>query len=220
MVGLNPFERCGYRSLSHAIAFALVLAFARSLVCVFCCHFALVCFICFIRFSLAINNMQLLCTFFRVFIVRKWLRPRIVSEWMRFLDDLDCYRCNRKVEIISIAIGIYYIYVYIYIGAGCVVLCDRIYLLSVVCSQLHCSLLFCVCECSVPFQFVHTMYDCIWCFRLNQTRQVSSFLFYPHPNGQWCTHIYQNVITYEKQTIRGHLDSTKRTQKGVDERER
>lgn len=121
MVGLNPFERCGYRSLSHAISFALMLAFARSLVCVFCCHFALVCFICFIRFSLAINNMQLLCTFFRVFIVRKWLRPRIVSEWMRFLDDLDCYRCNRKVEIISIAIGIY-----IYMSLVLVVLCSAI----------------------------------------------------------------------------------------------
>lgn len=67
---------------------------------------ASVCFICFIGYSFAINNMQLLCTFFRCSLL-KMIAPRICLEWMRFAATLDCYRCNRKVEIISIADGIW-----------------------------------------------------------------------------------------------------------------
>lgn len=50
--------------------------------------------------------MQLLCTFFRCSLL-KMIAPRICLEWMRFAATSDCYRCNRKVEIISIADGIW-----------------------------------------------------------------------------------------------------------------
>lgn len=150
---MRTFILFDYRCVVSSLSFSLRLFVC---VCALCCHFALVCFICFIRFSLAINNMQLLCTFFRVH-CSKMIALRIVWSECGFWTTWIVIDAIEKLKLYPLPSAyirlcvLWYAVCWLWESLSrsmCVfIYCigHRIYLLSVVCSPFY-SVSVCVCR--------------------------------------------------------------------------